>query len=479
MTETPPPPSQTGVERFFDRLRAVDVKRDTDSKWIGGVCSGVAARIGVDPVVVRLVAVLLLFVGGLGFAAYLVAWLLLPDRRGDIVAERGIRFGEVGPILLIALTVLVLFGFLSDGPGWGGPRWVLVPPLLLVAVGVIVWLVLRGRVPRDGAASPPPSGSGPAAPYGAGPGAPPPAPGATPPAGAGGAGAGTRPDAGAGGTPGGAGPTGPTSAGATSWSAAANAPYAAAAPPPAWAPPAGPSAPAGSSGPSGPSGPVTPGYAPPVPAPRPPRRRPRRAGVLAALVVGGLALASYGALVLLHDALGWAGDAHVVGLAGALAVLGAATLGFGAAGLRAGLTGVVAIVLAVVTAGAAFAPRVDWRGGVGDRYWQPETSVSRSYELGVGDATLDLTRYPTDPASPGEVRVDVGAGKVEIRIPREVTARVDGVVRAGSISVDGVDVPPSNRDRSRAGVDQTYGAGRPDVTVTVRLGAGDIQITKE
>jgi phage shock protein PspC (stress-responsive transcriptional regulator) len=53
---------------------------------LGGVCAGVAAYLGTDPTIVRLVWVLLSVVPGViigGLVAYVVAWVLLPVDRTE------------------------------------------------------------------------------------------------------------------------------------------------------------------------------------------------------------------------------------------------------------------------------------------------------------------------------------------------------------------------------------------------------------
>ncbi|KJR48747.1 putative stress-responsive transcriptional regulator [Desulfosporosinus sp. I2] len=52
--------------------------RSSLDKQLGGVCGGLAEYLAVDPSLVRIAAILLLFVGGTGFLAYLVAWLVIP-----------------------------------------------------------------------------------------------------------------------------------------------------------------------------------------------------------------------------------------------------------------------------------------------------------------------------------------------------------------------------------------------------------------
>ena len=54
----------------------------TDSV-IGGVCGGLAEHFNIDPVIVRVIAVLLIFSGGAGLIAYLILWLVVPLQGAD------------------------------------------------------------------------------------------------------------------------------------------------------------------------------------------------------------------------------------------------------------------------------------------------------------------------------------------------------------------------------------------------------------
>jgi len=53
------------------------VRSSTDSK-IAGVCGGLADYFDIDPMLIRLVWVLLFLCGGTGFFAYIVLWIVLP-----------------------------------------------------------------------------------------------------------------------------------------------------------------------------------------------------------------------------------------------------------------------------------------------------------------------------------------------------------------------------------------------------------------
>ncbi len=52
---------------------------ETDKK-VGGVCGGIAEYFNIDSTVVRLVWLFALIMGGTGFLAYLIAWIVIPRR---------------------------------------------------------------------------------------------------------------------------------------------------------------------------------------------------------------------------------------------------------------------------------------------------------------------------------------------------------------------------------------------------------------
>jgi len=45
---------------------------------IGGVCAGFAKYFDTDPVLVRIIWILLCFAAGFGILAYIVAWIIMP-----------------------------------------------------------------------------------------------------------------------------------------------------------------------------------------------------------------------------------------------------------------------------------------------------------------------------------------------------------------------------------------------------------------
>lgn len=145
--------------------------RSRKDRLIGGVCGGLGAYFGIDPVIVRLVFVAAVVWGGLGFVGYMLLWIIIPpeersgmtaaDAIGANVAEiersaRG-RAGEARSafnasspemrerstwlaIGLIVTGVLLLFGNIV------GVTLAKLWPLLLVALGV--YIIFQARQER-------------------------------------------------------------------------------------------------------------------------------------------------------------------------------------------------------------------------------------------------------------------------------------------------------------------------------------------
>ncbi len=54
--------------------------RSTENKMLGGVCAGIAEYFDIDPTLIRLIFVLIFFAEGAGFLAYIVAWIIIPEK---------------------------------------------------------------------------------------------------------------------------------------------------------------------------------------------------------------------------------------------------------------------------------------------------------------------------------------------------------------------------------------------------------------
>lgn len=134
-----PPPGAPGANRFFAWMRSLAIVRQNG--WIGGVCGGVAARFGIDPIIVRGIAVVVVILGGPALLLYAAAWLLLPDSSDDIHLERLIRGHFEPAVVAIAAIALLTLLPVTQGIWWAGSQfWG--EPFWPASVGRTLWTLL-------------------------------------------------------------------------------------------------------------------------------------------------------------------------------------------------------------------------------------------------------------------------------------------------------------------------------------------------
>ncbi|MEO6606543.1 MAG: PspC domain-containing protein [Aeromicrobium sp.] len=135
MNDTQEMPSAAGPNDEFDphKLRTIfDVKRSTDDRFVGGVCSGVAKYLNIDPVIVRIVIAVLTIVGFAGAVLYAAAWLFLPSEDADkSIAAGWFKLDDneeqVRKIGLVVAGIVAVFALVGDHGDWWGAGWALVP----------------------------------------------------------------------------------------------------------------------------------------------------------------------------------------------------------------------------------------------------------------------------------------------------------------------------------------------------------------
>ena len=102
-----PPPRPPQTEKPPKRLY-----RDPDHRYLGGVCAGIAAWLGISPLVVRLVFLCLIIAWGISLGLYFLLWIIIPqakttaqklEMRGESVTisniEKSIRESFADPSL--------------------------------------------------------------------------------------------------------------------------------------------------------------------------------------------------------------------------------------------------------------------------------------------------------------------------------------------------------------------------------------------
>jgi signal transduction histidine kinase/phage shock protein PspC (stress-responsive transcriptional regulator) len=134
-----------------DRPADTRLRRDPADAVFGGVCAGIARRLGVDPAIPRVgFVVIAIGTSGVGVLAYLLAWALIPAAPGAAARppsqprRRGGSWRIAVGVGLLVLSVLLAFREL-------GVLWedALVWPLVLAAFGVALLWTLSRPIPAE------------------------------------------------------------------------------------------------------------------------------------------------------------------------------------------------------------------------------------------------------------------------------------------------------------------------------------------
>lgn len=176
MTNTSPPPAAEPGPADHDQqgprtsrgeiLELGRLRRSVDDRRIAGVAGGLARHLDVDPIIVRVALVVLVFFGGSGLLVYGAIWLLVPE-EGSPAQPLGLDDRNRN-IALIGAGVLAAIAAVGDFAGAFWFPW----PLVILGLVVVWFLNRKEQDPR--AYVPPVSGYG--APAADGPAQPQPAP---------------------------------------------------------------------------------------------------------------------------------------------------------------------------------------------------------------------------------------------------------------------------------------------------------------
>ena len=418
----PPPGATAGPAAAPGVVRRLT--RRTDNRIIAGVASGLADYLGIQPWVVRIGFVVLVFFGGFGALAYLIAWLLVPvagsgeSLAGGVLRRppSGLR-SYLGVGLILLAVALLASTFSSPQVIWA---------IVLIAFGVFLFRHDDPEPPDRR----PPGGGGPDP-------------------------AGTTASL----------PAVPTAATTTTE-------------------PLGPPPASGQETATLPAD--LPVWSPPPPPPdrtaawgAPPPRRPRRRPFLGPLTFAVALIVTGLALVL--DNLDVVDLSIGQELAVFLTVLGGGLLVGTWWGRAWGLipVGLLAVPLVAL---AALAGPVPVKGGIADRLFRPTTpaEVRSSYRLAGGELILDLSKVRFANGAP-PVQASVAGGRLLVVVPDEVAAKVRGRVGVGSMDLLGHEDAGAQVDSTvsePAAKAPAKGAVAPTVDLDLMAGYGVIEVRR-
>jgi phage shock protein PspC (stress-responsive transcriptional regulator) len=390
MTENTESPAGTAFAPAPPPVPRPPLRRSRTDRVIGGVGGGFGHWLGIDPVIVRVILVVLAIFGGSGLLLYAAGWLFIPD-EGETTNEaerfiaKGQRPGSTTRTVLIVLAAILIgaavINLIAVGPlqGWGfsGGGSIL---LLLAVGGVVLYLVNRN------------------------PGQP---------------AAGTE----------------------TASSTMASEPQGA---PIAFAPGEDVAVQASPTGFAYGGYGGYPGYVAPVPAPIAPR--PPRARSYLGLATLSVAILVTGILVSLQ-VTGLTDFAPVIIPGVALLILGTGIL-IGTWAGRARWLLWFAIPTLFVTMIASFVPanfdgrfETSFRSGIGEKFEAPTSvlAASQPFELGVGSLQIDLTGLTVpDGVITVPVTATVGLGEIKVIVPDDARVLVEAGTQLGELRIEGV-----------------------------------------
>lgn len=404
------------------------LRRSRRYKVVGGVCGGLGQYFGMDPVIFRVVLGVLTATGGLGLVAYGFAWLLMPLDGEDDSEGRRLLSGRVEGSALTALLFAIVGCGLFLSVLNSTDTHFFAALLILCLGGAAYWSHHRRAaeelaadgVPVDDAtahavADAPPETAPPPVPY------------------------------------------------SPSWwrdPLTKDGDF----PPYLWGPDDGEDADDAAAG-SPPGAGFRAQNAPPGDG---------RGEQEAAGIGGWTFLAAAGTCAVVISATWGAeplGTTLAFGLGSALAVFGAGFTVSAWLGRTGGGTAFWALLTTVLLAVALWLPdtiTADW----GERNWRPAAAadVRDRYELGSGEAVLDLTRLDLGRGDRVETAAQVGLGQLSVRVPDDVRVELRSQVDIGDMQL-----PPTTRteDPGDGGdIDVSPGQERTTVLEPVSGGSG-------
>ncbi len=130
----------TGSTNFKDRK----LYRSQENRMIGGVCGGIAEYFNIDPNLMRLLFVVLTFLGGSGILIYIASLIIIPNNpdqtipetRENVIRDKPLFWGS----LLIVIGLFLLFrqlGLFYSFHFWQIP-WQSVWAVVLIIIGAVL-----------------------------------------------------------------------------------------------------------------------------------------------------------------------------------------------------------------------------------------------------------------------------------------------------------------------------------------------------
>lgn len=119
--------------------------RSVKDRVVAGVCGGLADYFDIDPLLIRIIFIILALSGGLGILIYLAAWIIIPRQNSsegqdqtppnDEERNPAMKRNPSG-VVFGTLIIILGVGLLLHNYGLFHFKFSLIWPLILIAIGV-------------------------------------------------------------------------------------------------------------------------------------------------------------------------------------------------------------------------------------------------------------------------------------------------------------------------------------------------------
>jgi len=138
----------------------VAVRRDPQHGYLGGVCAGFAARVGIDPLLIRIGFIAAVALGGVAIPLYAIAWVLIPAEGPERPAFQRLLTRQDTWLVAAGMGCLTASGLLllRAWDVWIVNDRFLWPAVIAATGGALIWrqsqtaperVAQRGRLPRQ------------------------------------------------------------------------------------------------------------------------------------------------------------------------------------------------------------------------------------------------------------------------------------------------------------------------------------------
>ena len=115
--------------------------RSNENKIIWGVCGGLGEYFQIDPVIIRILFILMLFAGGAGFFLYIILAIMMPSssKKPEVVEEKkeeNSKFRIFLGILLALIGLNIMLSSIFNFNIFSFINWKIILALLLIFLGL-------------------------------------------------------------------------------------------------------------------------------------------------------------------------------------------------------------------------------------------------------------------------------------------------------------------------------------------------------